>query len=421
MTAWRVRRRAAVALVACASALLARAPHAEPAPRAEPVRREELEFVRRQRRPLTESPSQAWTSAWLAGARVVGLGEQTHGARDGVVTRFELAKALILEHGFDVMAIEAGYEASWALAEWIRGGAGAPEPAIDRLGTWIWHSGEMLEFATWLRAENARRGPNRAIELVGVYGYTYYPNKLETLRAHLVASRADSRLVAEVPSVERCVDLDPRFASSEPWAQAKQRDPILAVLLDSLDNCDIGPGLQAQADRFAATLAMRLLGMAESRAGRPRRMVLLAHNGHVAKARIGHLQEDALGQHLARALGDGYRAVGVTIGEGRFNGAYKHPKTGYAPNHSTLTLDRIQPGSLESVLSTGGPRFFLPTRVSAAAWPGPARPMRDIGAGYSPPYAWYFWSPVQLQDAFDAIVFVSTTEPIVERPWGKQR
>ena len=128
-----------------------------------------------------------------------------------------------------------------------------------------------------------------------------------------------------------------------------------------------------------------------------------------------------LGQHLARALGDGYRAVGFTIGEGRFNGTYKHPKTGYAPNNSTLTLDGIQPGSLESVLSTGGPRFFLPTRASGAAWPGPSRPMRDIGAGYSPPYAWYFWSPVQLQDAFDAIVFISTTQPITQRPWGKQR
>jgi hypothetical protein len=31
-----------------------------------------------------------------------------------------------------------------------------------------------------------------------------------------------------------------------------------------------------------------------------------------------------------------------------------------------------------------------------------------------------FWSPVQLRDAFDAIV-VSTPQPIIERPWGKRR
>jgi erythromycin esterase-like protein len=37
---------------------------------------------------------QPWPLVWLNGARVVGVGEQTHGAHEGVVARFELAKAL---------------------------------------------------------------------------------------------------------------------------------------------------------------------------------------------------------------------------------------------------------------------------------------------------------------------------------------
>jgi hypothetical protein len=83
------------------------------APSLAPASPEELAFVRQYRRPLGEHAEGVWDEAWLEGVEVVGLGEQTHGARDGIVARFELAKDLIAHHGFNVVALEAGYESRW--------------------------------------------------------------------------------------------------------------------------------------------------------------------------------------------------------------------------------------------------------------------------------------------------------------------
>jgi erythromycin esterase-like protein len=282
----------------------------------------------------------------------------------------------------------------------------------------------MAEFSSWLRAENTRRGPTNAIELVGVYGYTYFPNKLEALRARLQTSGRESRsrLLREVPTVDACEQLDPAFASDEHWARARQRDPVLALMVDSIRRCDVAAAASASqpGELFAAEVCQRVLSMSGRPAKAPRKLVLLAHDGHVARERVGRIQEDILGQYLASSLGARYRAVGVTVGTGTFNGSFYDPKSGYAPGHRTLELDSILAGSLESVLNSGGESFFLPSRSpEGELWPGPVRSTRDIGASYSPPFAQHYWSPVLLQNTYDAIVYVPRVEPIIERPWGR--
>jgi hypothetical protein len=243
-------------------------------PSAEPPSAQELAFVQKHRRPLGDKVV-VWTEDWLRDVQVVGLGEQTHGAREAIVARFDLAKSLIVDHGFNVVALEAGYEAAWKLGEWVRGKPGNVRQAVDTLGMWIWHTQEMVEFATWLREENGRRGAANAIELWGVYGYSYFPTKLQALRDRLAASQfvARSELLKEVPSVRSCAELEPGFASRQRWARVRQADPVIALMIDSIRTCDVlaSGATPDVGERFAADTSLRILAMRAGAAGRQRK------------------------------------------------------------------------------------------------------------------------------------------------------
>jgi len=90
---------------------------------------------------------------------------------------------------------------------------------------------------------------------------------------------------------------------------------------------------------------------------------------------------------------------------------------GPAARRGPLELDPVAAGSLEAVLAGGSGSYLLPLREGGARWPGPVRKMRDIGAGYAPEYAQYFWSPLVVDRSFDALAIVPHTDAIDERPW----
>lgn len=135
---------------------------------------------------------------------------------------------MIEHHGFHVVGLEAGYEASWALSEWIRGKAGDVRVAVDRLGMWLWQTEELVEFASWLRAENARRSPEDAdsfflpsraasgerwpgpVRYTRNIGASYAPSRRDNYWSPLQLASAYDAIVY-VPQVEAAVE--------RPWAK----------------------------------------------------------------------------------------------------------------------------------------------------------------------------------------------------------
>lgn len=89
-------------------------------------------------------------------ARVVLLGEATHGTSEFYRARAAITRRLIEHHGFNIVAVEA----DWPDAARIDGYARhhAPRPrrgeAFVRFPTWMWRNAEVLAFADWLRRHN---------------------------------------------------------------------------------------------------------------------------------------------------------------------------------------------------------------------------------------------------------------------------
>jgi len=90
-------------------------------------------------------------------ARIVLLGEATHGTHEFYAARAQITRRLIERHGFNIVAVEGDWPDIARIDDYVRHGAARPssgEPFI-RFPTWMWRNHDVLAFADWLRDHNA--------------------------------------------------------------------------------------------------------------------------------------------------------------------------------------------------------------------------------------------------------------------------
>src|SRR5215203_2671988 len=88
-------------------------------------------------------------------ARIVLLGEATHGTSEFYRARAAITRRLICRHGFNIVAVEADWPDAARIDRYVR--QLSPEPseaqAFARFPTWMWRNVEVREFVDWLRDE----------------------------------------------------------------------------------------------------------------------------------------------------------------------------------------------------------------------------------------------------------------------------
>jgi len=112
----------------------------------------------------------------LAKARLVLLGEASHGTHEFYQERAEITKRLIAAHGFRAVAVEADWPDAYRVNRFVRG-SGDDAEAVDALSgfkrfpTWMWRNADVLDFVGWLRAHNEGKA---AKAQAGFYGLDLY-------------------------------------------------------------------------------------------------------------------------------------------------------------------------------------------------------------------------------------------------------
>ena len=127
------------------------------------------------------------------------------------------------------------------------------------------------------------------------------------------------------------------------------------------------------------------------------KIVLWAHNGHVAK------QLFAMGNHLDQRFGKRHLAIGFATSRGEYQAIGKQGLS----NHR---LQAAPPDSYEAAFErTGLPRFLLDLRPATtaadAAWLAKPHPFRSVGALAMDQQ----FGPASLPMLFDAIIFLEQT------------
>ncbi|NRQ38511.1 erythromycin esterase family protein [Nonomuraea sp. NN258] len=377
----------------------------------------------------------------VGGARVVALGESSHHVREFYQVRHRILRFLVERCGFEVYALEAPFTQGQVLDRWVRGGPGTVEQvAADGIALSLGQCQEMHEALTWMRERNrtaveaplrclgtdlpgAAASPLPALEEVADYVRRVIPEALPLLEQALsVARRFDDPVT--FTALGRYQTLDPgeqdlltsalsrlmghlqRLALVQrAHGHGAEHDTAMwhlrgAWYLDQLHRANVQEGFESASTYRDVYMAETVLRLAEGGS----RVVLAAHNWHIQRTPAADSQGNPLlptGAHLAAALGDDYRAIGVTSSLGRTT-TLGEP-TPERPHGAWYDAPLPPPaeGSIEAAFPTD--RLWTLADLRAA------RPHIDDAASFQHSRMADYFLDMPVFEAFDAIAHVSRT------------
>ena len=143
----------------------------------------------------------------IGDARVIGLGESTHGTSEFFSEKHRLIRHLIETKGVRVFALEANQRAVARLDRYVRDGIGSARDALRAVFA-VWNTEEMLRLIEWLRAYNVTH-PHQRVQVVG-YDMQDHHEPMDSLLAFL--GDVDPALQQRVGTLTRVYRESPSFA-----------------------------------------------------------------------------------------------------------------------------------------------------------------------------------------------------------------
>ena len=396
----------------------------------------------------------------IGAAPLVLLGEATHGSEEFYRLRAELSLRLIVERGFDAVAVEADWPDALRASRHAQGGgddadAAAALGGFMRFPRWMWRNTAVRDWIGRLRAHNLALPPGAP--RVGFYGLDLYSLQTSTQAVIAFLERSDPPAAVEARRRYQCFDgyaAEPQHYGAAahfglaPDCQQAVLQQLQALFGRVAQRAAAGDPL-AEDELFYAQQNARVVKNAEAyyrtmfdgrtdswnlrdthmaetlellrahlsqRLGRPARIVVWAHNSHVGDARATEPADRGqlnLGQLVrerdTRDEADRPYLLGFTTHSGSVAAASDWDE----PVERKAVL-RSREDSVEQLLHGSGlGDFFLP--LDGAAAHGLERPRleRAIGVIYRPDterLSHYFRAALAQQ--FDGVIHIDETQAV---------
>jgi erythromycin esterase len=373
----------------------------------------------------------------IGDARIVSLGEATHGTREFFQLKHRLLEFCVSELGFTIFGIEASYPECLRINDYVLGGTGDPAEALAGQRFWTWDTEEVLALIEWMRTWN--RTHARKVKFYG-FDMQFPTEAALAVLDYLKRVAPDLAAASTAPLWPLCDDVsadrfhllsdaarDTALAAIETIVDAFGREGLAWVAASSESDWQLarmnavvlhqGARLRLSLSDAAASVS-RDVAMAENVRslleldGPGARAVLWAHNGHVRRA--AYVTGDkavipTMGSRLHELSGREQVVVGFAFNQGSFQ----------AIQGGAGLLDHTVPpapeGSLDHVLAAAGmPALLLdlataPGTGPVADWLASQPLSRSIGAVYSPEHADKFLEPGDPRRLYDVLAFVQST------------
>lgn len=141
-------------------------------------------LVRRRSLPLPPVDDEGFAAAFdrFGDARVVLLGEASHGTREFYRARAAITRRLIDRHGFRIVAVEGDWPDVAELDRFVRNrGVWGQKDSFPNFPRWMWRNAEFAAFVRALRAWNLERPTADRAELRGLDVYSLSQSRREVL------------------------------------------------------------------------------------------------------------------------------------------------------------------------------------------------------------------------------------------------
>jgi len=173
------------------------------------------ELIRNSAEPLPDIDDDRFAAFFdrFGDARVVCLGEASHGTSEFYRARAQISKRLIAHHGFNIVAVEADWPDAATIDRYVRhrDPREGERQAFERFPTWMWRNQEFDSFIRWLHRHNNGRDYE---QMTGFFGLDLY-NMSMAMRAVIDFLEEEDPEAASVAKK--------RYGCLEPWADAPQR------------------------------------------------------------------------------------------------------------------------------------------------------------------------------------------------------
>ena len=388
-------------------------------------------------------------------ARIVLIGEASHGTHEFYLARAEITKALIAHHGFNVVAVEADWPDAYRVNRWVRHASGEADADaalgdFTRFPRWMWRNSDVVAFITWLREYNAAAPAGQRTGFYGLdlyslhssvdavltylrkvdpdaatrarYRYACFEDFAEDTQAYGYAATVGLSRSCEDEVVEQLVELrrraadyanrDGRIAADEYFFA--EQNARLVRNAEQYYRAMFGGRVESwnlRDTHMMETLEALLTHVAQTSG--TARAVVWAHNSHLGDARatqMGDIGELNLGQLVRQKFGHESRLVGFTTHTGTVTAA-----SDWDDPAQRMRVRPSMTGSYERLFhDVGLDRFLLLLEEGdARELLIPARLERAIGVIYRPDterMSHYFRA--RLPEQFDAVIHIDETHAL---------
>ncbi|WP_017731865.1 erythromycin esterase family protein [Nafulsella turpanensis] len=381
----------------------------------------------------------------LSGARVVMLGEASHGTHEYYTWRAQISKRLIEEHGFNFICVEGDWPDCYEINRYVKkyDGTGPDAESVlrkfDRWPTWMWANWEVVAFTEWLYRHNLHRQFN---ELVGFYGLDVYSlwESLDSIINYLEKEDPEAAEIAKksihcfepyrdeedgvsyaratrniVPAscqkevlqlLQEMSARRPKYEHDSEAAFSAEQNALVAVNAEKYYRAMMQPGPDSWnvRDKHMMETLDRLLNYH----GKDSKAIVWEHNTHIGDARatdmansglynIGQLARERYGKEAVRLVGFGCYQGSVIAGDS------------WGAEMEEMPVPKAKDGSWEALLHELAPynRYYLSTDLQKSQRLRRTVPHRAIGVVYHPERERYGnYVPSIIPNRYDAFVYL---------------
>jgi erythromycin esterase-like protein len=157
----------------------------------------------------------------IGDARIVSLGEATHGSREFFQLKHRMLEFMAGEMGFSIFSIEANMPEAYRLNDYVLEGKGDPAQLLRGMYFWTWDTEEVLAMIRWMREFN-KSGKGRV-------QFTGFDMQTPTVASSIVrdfTSRYDAPFVAEVDEAKKMSETSNANAAQASFGVATGTFPV---------------------------------------------------------------------------------------------------------------------------------------------------------------------------------------------------
>lgn len=389
----------------------------------------------------------------IGDARIVLIGEASHGTHEFYRERARLTTRLVQEKGFNFIAVEGDWPEWYRVNRYVRGEDGASS-AAEALGvftvypTWMWGNLDTLHFVEWLHRYNE----DHPSQKVGCYGLDLYSlfASVEAVINYLQKVDPETAKAAQA-----------RYACFEPFNGNKDvyaysagmgiasscEDDAIAMLEelrqkrnhyeqispdDSYFNAVMSAEVARDSERYYRSMyrsdelswnlrdihMMDTLDHLLDHFGKGGKAVVWEHNTHIGDFRA---TADAHGMvNVGQLVRERHPGESVAVGFGTYEGSVTASRA-WGDRPERMPVPRARWGSYDNAFHQAALERFLlllkPLREEGRAdglsgWRG----QRAIGVVYHPEYESGNYVPTKLAERYDAYIHIDQTRAL--RPLG---